>query len=69
MELMEVEAIEFLQGAGYPLSGLWRVRYKNKQGVSAYRHYTRYKCNDELAAYQRFMKEQADDNTNSHCLP
>lgn len=66
---MEVQAIEFLQGAGYTQSGLWRVRYKNKQGVSAYRHYARYKCDDELAAYQRFMKEQADDNTNSYCLP
>lgn len=69
MELMEVEAIEFLHGAGYTQSGLWRVRYKNRQGVSVCRHYARHLCDDELAAYQRFMEEQADDNTNSHCLP
>ncbi len=60
---MDVESVEWLPGAGYTQSGLWRVAYRNENNNLTYRHYAHWKGKDALAIYTRFMKEQ----TNGTC--
>jgi len=57
---MEIEGIEWLAGAGYTESGLWRVAYRSKHNNLTYRHYAHWKGTDELDIYVLFMKEQTN---------
>ncbi len=55
---MEVESIEWMAGAGYTGSGLWRVTYQDDTGTRTYRHYAHWKGRDELDIYVLLKKEQ-----------
>ena len=59
--MREVEAIQWLPGAGYTQRGLWRVTYRNKHNVLTYRHYAHWRSKDELGIYALFLKEQTND--------